>query len=71
MELVETELETLAAGAVAGDARAWRALWSRPEPLVWGLTGRAAACTRPPPDVRRTVGWLTPSRRPRQWTVRT
>jgi DNA-directed RNA polymerase specialized sigma24 family protein len=37
---VGSELVTLASGAVAGDSRAWRALWCRLEPLVWGLTGK-------------------------------
>lgn len=31
---------SLAGEAVAGDTRAWRALWCRLEPLVWGLSGK-------------------------------
>jgi DNA-directed RNA polymerase specialized sigma24 family protein len=37
---VELELTSLAAEAVEGDPRAWRALWCRLEPLVWGLSGK-------------------------------
>jgi DNA-directed RNA polymerase specialized sigma24 family protein len=37
---VEEPLVSLAARAVDGQPAAWRALWSRLEPLVWGLTGK-------------------------------